>query len=121
MRGSKLSPSGTWARIRSRYAKASSTVLTGGTRFGMQIARANCFAKSGTVRFRAKPSRKCACQSSGCKSVRVFKAYFKLKNNTNNNAYSVKMVTTIMDKWLTKAHDKMRFCVIFMRHKNSAL
>ena len=37
---------------------ASSTVLTGGTKFGIQIARENCFAKSGTVRFRARPSRR---------------------------------------------------------------
>ncbi|GGA12732.1 hypothetical protein GCM10017554_06010 [Acinetobacter modestus] len=95
--------------------------MTGGTKFGIQIARANCFARSGTVRFKANPSRKWACQSSGCKSVIVFKVYFRLKNNINNNAYSAKMVTTIMDKWLRKAHENMRNCVIFMLDKNTAL
>ena len=44
--------------MRSRYASASSTVFTGGTRLGIQIARENCLARSGTVRCSAKPSRK---------------------------------------------------------------
>ncbi len=31
------------------------------------------------------------------------------------------MVTTITDKWLSKVHDKMRICVIFMRYKDAEL
>ena len=58
IRGSKALPSGTCAMMRSRYAFASSTVLTGGTVFGIQIARENCWAKSGTVRCNARPSRR---------------------------------------------------------------
>ena len=42
-------PAGTAARIRARYARASSVVVTGGWRFGITIARANCRAVSGNT------------------------------------------------------------------------
>lgn len=46
------------ARIRWRYACASAALRTGGTRFGMMIARANWRAASATVCGNAAPSRR---------------------------------------------------------------
>ena len=51
--------------MRSRYARAASTVATGGLRFGITIARANCRAVNATTLSSAAPSRRWRCQSSG--------------------------------------------------------
>src|SRR5688572_2743815 len=63
--GSKREPAGSAARMRSRYAAAMATVVTGGFRFGMMIARANCRAVKGRTLASWAPSRTCRCQSSG--------------------------------------------------------
>src|SRR6185312_3128730 len=44
-------------------------VVTGGTRFGMTMARRNCCAVNGATDFSTSPSRKWTCQSSGLGSV----------------------------------------------------
>ena len=67
--GSKAAPSGRAARIRSRYARASRAVTTGGTRLGMMIARAKWRALSGATARSMSPSRRCRCQSSGRRIV----------------------------------------------------
>src|SRR5215831_12644599 len=71
IKGSNLAPLGTAATMRSRYAAAAATVVTGGLRFGMMIARANCFAVKGSTELSAAPSRTCKCQSSGRRNVSV--------------------------------------------------
>src|SRR5688572_14085713 len=63
--GSKRTPAGSAARMRSRYAAAMATVVTGGFRFGMMIARANCRTLNGRTLASWAPSRTCRCQSSG--------------------------------------------------------
>src|SRR5687768_7909168 len=55
--------------MRPRYAAAETTVVTGGRRFGMTIARPNTFAVAPTTAESAAPSRRCRCQSSGRASV----------------------------------------------------
>ena len=57
------------AKMRSRYALAAATVVTGGRRFGMTIARRNTFAVAPITADSAGPSRRCRCQSSGRVSV----------------------------------------------------
>src|SRR5947209_6993670 len=57
--------------MRSRYSRASAAVVTGGLRFGMTIARANCATLCGSTLFSASPSRRCRCQSSGRARVSV--------------------------------------------------
>lgn len=64
-----------WAAQRGcacRYASAIATVVTGGRRFGMMIARANCRALCGNTDWSASPSRRCRCQSSGRVIVILF-------------------------------------------------
>src|SRR3954449_3429838 len=51
--------------MRSRYASACATLVTGGRRFGMMMARPNWRALCGTTARSAAPSRTCRCQSSG--------------------------------------------------------
>ena len=46
------------------------TVVTGGFRFGITIARANCRAVQGATASSMSPSRRCTCQSSGRRIVR---------------------------------------------------
>ncbi len=72
MSGSKEEPLGTCFMMRSLYATAKAAVVTGGTRFGMQIALLNVRAANGTVVANAAPSLKWWCQSSGLASVRVW-------------------------------------------------
>src|SRR5450759_3821192 len=55
--------------MRSRYLAAAATVVTGGLRFGITIARAKRRAVSGSTALSASPSRRCRCQSSGWMSV----------------------------------------------------
>ena len=43
--------------------------VTGGTRFGITSARANCLAVCGRTAYNASPARKCKCQSSGRRIV----------------------------------------------------
>src|SRR5262245_5876982 len=57
--------------MRSRYARAASTVATGGLRLGITIARANCRAVNATTLSSAAPSRRWRCQSSGRMIVSV--------------------------------------------------
>src|SRR5690606_9988742 len=59
------------ARIRWRYSPACSVVVTGGLRFGMTIALPNWRALSPTTACSTAASRKCKCQSSGWRIVRV--------------------------------------------------
>src|SRR5690606_41782194 len=51
--------------MRSRYAPAIATLVTGGLRLGMITARANCLAANGATLASCAPSRRCRCQSSG--------------------------------------------------------
>src|SRR6185312_8341602 len=62
----------TAASIRLRYSKACFAVVTGGTRFGITMARAKHAAVKLTTDFRMSPSRKWTCQSSGRRMVSVF-------------------------------------------------
>src|SRR5438477_11283491 len=55
--------------MRSRYAYAAATSATGGTRFGITIARANCRVVNGRTAASITPSRKWTCQSSGRRKV----------------------------------------------------
>ena len=57
--------------MRSRYARAAAMLLTGGTKFGITIARANCRAVNGSTLARISLSRRCTCQSSGRRSAIV--------------------------------------------------
>src|SRR5204862_7261063 len=57
--------------MRSRYPRAAATSVTGGTRFGMTIARANWRAVHGNTACSIAPSRKWTCQSSGRRIVIV--------------------------------------------------
>src|SRR5207248_5294812 len=57
--------------MRSRYPRAAATSVTGGTRFGMTIARANWRAVHGNTVRSIAPSRKWTCQSSGRRIVIV--------------------------------------------------
>src|SRR5207248_4765803 len=57
--------------MRSRYPRAAATSVTGGTRFGMTIARANWRAVRGNTACSIAPSRKWTCQSSGRRIVIV--------------------------------------------------
>ena len=72
MSGSKEEPFGTCFMMRSLYATAKAAVVTGGTRFGMQIALLNVRAANGTVVANAAPSLKWWCQSSGLAKVSVW-------------------------------------------------
>ena len=72
MSGSKEEPLGTCFMMRALYATASAAVVTGGTKFGMQIALLNVRAANGTVVANAAPSLRWWCQSSGLASVRVW-------------------------------------------------
>ena len=72
MSGSKDEPLGTCFMMRSLYATASAAVVTGGTKFGMQMALENVLAAKGTVVANAAPSLKWWCQSSGRANVRVW-------------------------------------------------
>src|SRR5438552_17419133 len=65
MSGSKPERFGSAARMRLRYAFAFLTSTTGGFRFGITMARANCRAVAPAMEAIASPSRRCACQSSG--------------------------------------------------------
>jgi hypothetical protein len=69
MSGVKVEPSGRAASTRLRYASASFTFTTGGSRFGMMIARPKCRAVKGSDAFSIAPSRTCRCQSSGLRRV----------------------------------------------------
>src|SRR5271169_748715 len=64
-RGAKRDPGGNAAAIRSRYAAAAATVVTGGSRLGMTTARPNTRAVAPTTERIGSPSRKWRCQSSG--------------------------------------------------------
>ena len=79
MSGSKEDPLGTCFMMRSLYATANAAVVTGGTRFGMQIALEKVRAAKGTVVANAAPSLKWWCQSSGLASVRVWSCSAILK------------------------------------------
>src|SRR2546429_3603013 len=57
--------------MRSRYPRAAATSVTGGTRLGMTIARANWRAVHGNTACSIAPSRKWTCQSSGRRIVIV--------------------------------------------------
>ena len=57
--------------ILSRYISASAVVTTGGTRLGMMMARPKWRALSGRTAASIAPSRRCRCQSSGLRIVRV--------------------------------------------------
>src|SRR6185295_4045402 len=69
MSGSKLDPGGRAASTRLRYASASFTFTTGGSRFGMMMARPKWLAVNGSDAFSIAPSRTCRCQSSGLRRV----------------------------------------------------
>ena len=58
-------------RMRSRYAAAASTVVTGGTRLGIAIARRNCALHACTVSASTGSSRKWWWKSSGVRMVSV--------------------------------------------------
>ena len=58
IKGSKVEPSGSALSMRSRYPAASADVTTGGTRFGMIIARAKCVAVEGRTACSILPSRR---------------------------------------------------------------
>ena len=73
MSGSKDEPLGTCFMMRSLYATANAAVVTGGTRFGMQIALENVLAAKGTVVANEAPSLKWWCQSSGLANVSVWR------------------------------------------------
>ena len=72
MSGSKDEPLGTCFMMRSLYATARAAVVTGGTRFGMQMALEKVLAANGTVVANEAPSLRWWCQSSGLASVRVW-------------------------------------------------
>ena len=55
--GVKLDLKGSVCKISSRYAKACATVVTGGLRLGMMMARANCLAVCGKTVFKIAPFR----------------------------------------------------------------
>src|ERR1051325_12001733 len=69
MSGSKLDPGGRAASTRLRYASASFTFTTGGSRFGMMMARPKWLAVNGSDAFSIAPPRPCRCQSSGLRRV----------------------------------------------------
>src|SRR5215469_6247463 len=70
MSGVKVEPGGRAASARSRYATASAVVTTGGTRFGIRMARPKFLAVNGNTALSMAPSRTCRCQSSGLRMVR---------------------------------------------------
>ena len=51
--------------MRFLYISASLTVVIGGSRFGIMIARPNTLEEYGSTDFKIDPFRKCKCQSSG--------------------------------------------------------
>src|SRR5438552_5270991 len=65
IKGAKRDFGGSAAAIRSRYADAAATVVTGGVRLGMTTARLNTLAVAPTTERMRSPSRRCTCQSSG--------------------------------------------------------
>ena len=72
MSGSKEDPLGTCFMMRSLYATAKAAVVTGGTKFGMQMALEKVRAAKGTVVAKAAPSLRWWCQSSGLARVSVW-------------------------------------------------
>ena len=56
MSGSKDEPLGTCFMMRSLYATANAAVVTGGTKFGMQMALEKVLAANGTVVANEAPS-----------------------------------------------------------------
>src|SRR5215469_16832755 len=69
MSGLNFESCGSAAITRSRYAAASAVVRTGGTRFGIKIARPKFLAVNGKTALSISPSRTCRCQSSGLRIV----------------------------------------------------
>ena len=59
--------------IRELYANANSVVITGDSRLGITIARANRLTVSGSTARICSPSLRCKCISSGRVKVIVFK------------------------------------------------
>ena len=62
--------------IRELYANANSVVITGDSRLGITIARANLLTVSGSTARICSPSLRCKCISSGRVKVIVFKFIF---------------------------------------------
>src|SRR5258706_4796800 len=71
--------------MRSRYAFAFFTSTTGGSRFGITMARANSRAVAPTTSAIAFPSRRCACQSSG--RVIVMDSDIEFVPGTNSDTF----------------------------------
>ena len=65
IRGVNSRSAGHAALMRSRYARAAATVVTGGRRLGITIARRKRRAVWATTCVSISPSRRCTCQSSG--------------------------------------------------------
>jgi hypothetical protein len=68
--------------MRWRYAAAAATVVTGGARLGMTMARANWRAVNSATASSIAPSRRWTCQSSGRRMVRRFGSVMAALSNS---------------------------------------
>src|SRR3569623_1886268 len=100
--GVKSLPGGSAARMRAREAAAIALGGTGGERFGMTIARANCRAGWCATASSMAPSRRWTCQSSGRRIVRRSGMAIPLIAGGVSRHYLGRMDTWLSDRTLIR-------------------